>query len=103
MPTTGNLEALGECYPRSGNQFDNEVNTSRTRRKRSRNIVYRTCGYTILGSLAFILGYFVLPDESTEPIKGLAPLYWIEALAVVAFGISWLIKGETLLTDEEGP
>ena len=31
----------------------------------------------------------------------LAPVYWLEAIAVVAFGISWLIKGEFILADGE--
>ena len=25
--------------------------------------------------------------------------FWMEAIAIEAFGISWLIKGETILTD----
>jgi hypothetical protein len=32
-------------------------------------------------------------------ISQLHPLLWLESIAIAAFGISWLIKGETLLKD----
>ena len=29
-----------------------------------------------------------------------SPLFWLEAVAVVAFGVSWLTKGEAILADK---
>jgi len=66
-------------------------------RKKARNLVYRVCGYTIVGSIIAMFVVTRLPDSS--PILDLHPTFWLESLAVVAFGASWLVKGETLLRD----
>lgn len=70
-----------------------------TRRKLQRNAVYTLCGYTILACLALIVVAKLLPDDS--PVRNLDPLFWLEALAIVAFGVSWLTKGEAILWDED--
>lgn len=59
------------------------------------NTVYRTCGIVILLSLLVILfGSF---DTSFTPIYDANNLtFWMETLAVEAFGFSWLVKGETV-------
>ena len=31
----------------------------------------------------------------------LEPIFWLESVAIVAFGLSWLTKGETILKDEK--
>jgi hypothetical protein len=69
-----------------------------TRRKRQRNAVYTFCGYTILVCVALILVAVFLPGDA--PVKRLAPVFWLEATAIVAFGVSWLTKGEAILKDE---
>ncbi len=33
------------------------------------------------------------------PIDDLQPVFWLETVASVSFGLSWLVKGETLLKD----
>jgi hypothetical protein len=71
-----------------------------TPRKRQRNAVYRACGYTMLGALALIALQAVLPGGLAEHVERLDPMFWLEALAIVAFGISWLTKGEAILKDE---
>ena len=30
----------------------------------------------------------------------LNPVFWLESLAIVAFGVSWFVKGEAILKDE---
>lgn len=70
-----------------------------TRQKLQRNIVYSICGYTIVACLALSAAVVLLSLDA--PIKQLAPIFWLEALAVVAFGVSWLIKGEAILGDKE--
>jgi hypothetical protein len=66
-----------------------------TPKKLQRNIVYRVCGYTMLAAIAAIAVIKLLHlDESLNPVFGL------EATTVVAFGVSWLTKGEAILKDE---
>jgi hypothetical protein len=68
-----------------------------TRRKLQRNTVYRICGYSILGSIFFIVLVELPPVETL--VERFTPVFWLESLAVVAFGVSWLTKGETILKD----
>jgi len=62
-----------------------------TRMKLVRNKVYAVCGYTILAAIALIAAVRLLPPDS--PIIALSPVFWLESLASVAFGISWFVKG----------
>jgi hypothetical protein len=68
-----------------------------TRMKVVRNKVYTVCGYTILAVIALIAALRLLPPDS--PIIALSPVFWLESLASIAFGISWFVKGEALLKD----
>lgn len=70
-----------------------------SRRKIMRNRVYAVCGYTMLGAMALLLVYGLLLRETR--VRDLEPVFWLETLAIVAFGLSWLTKGEALLKDEE--
>ncbi len=70
-----------------------------TRRKLQRNTVYRVCGYTILACILLII-VAALPPVKTL-VERLTPVFWLESVAIVAFGVSWLTKGETVLKDEE--
>lgn len=70
---------------------------SLTEAKKKRNRIYVTCGVVILACIALIAIYFLfLSDTAVAAIK---PVFWLESLALWAFGISWLIKGETLCKD----
>ena len=69
-----------------------------TRRKRQRNGVYVACGIAMLACIAGIAIYkFFLQDTA---LKALDPVFCLETVAVLAFGFSWLVKGEALLKDE---
>jgi len=69
-----------------------------TPRKLQRNIVYRVCGYTILTCILLIV---VVALTSVRYLVGrLTPVFWLESAAIVAFGVSWLTKGETILKDQ---
>ena len=74
-----------------------------TARKLQRNKVYRACGLAILACLALILVDAVLPDDLANSLRRLEPRFWLESIAIVAFGISWLTKGEAILADEKSP
>jgi hypothetical protein len=71
-----------------------------TRRKRQRNNVYRVCGVVMAVCILLIGTYQFLPDKAASVFKVYDPIFWLETIAIVAFGISWLIKGETLLKDQ---
>jgi hypothetical protein len=69
----------------------------RTAQKKIRNGIYVGCGVTILACIALIgLYYWRLEDT---PVARFKPVFWLESSALVAFGISWFIKGETLWKD----
>ena len=70
-----------------------------TGRKLQRNKVYKICGYTMSLCIVLVVIYYLLPDAVASPIKVYKPVFWLEAIAVVAFGISWLTKGEAILKD----
>lgn len=71
-----------------------------TRRKAQRNAVYTVCGSTMLACLALIVVVKWMSIDSA--VKGLAPVFWLESVAIVAFGVCWLTKGEAILGDPRG-
>jgi len=68
-----------------------------TPQKIKRNIVYTVCGITILACIALIILVELLQNPS---LASLSPVFWLEALAIIAFGVSWFVKGEAILKDE---
>ena len=63
-----------------------------TGRKQARNVVYIACGVIMLVCLITI-GVV----EWVIHVGGL--VLWLESAAVMAFGVAWLVKGETILAD----
>jgi len=53
----------------------------------------------MLGCIVLMAIYSFIPGKSVAFLSSAHPIYWLEALAIVAFGVSWLIKGETILKD----
>ena len=68
-----------------------------TDQKLRRNVVYRVCGWVMLATLA-VLGvlWLVLGDKGLENTK---IEFIAETVLLEAFGISWLVKGGTILKD----
>ena len=60
--------------------------------KRTKNIIFRTCGIGMSCSLALMV----------IPVDFFAKTFIVEAIALTFFGVSWLVKGEFLgfLSDE---
>ena len=77
-----------------------DPNKSPSRKKLQRNRVYKISGYTISVCILLIATYFLLPNEIASQLEEYRPVYWLETLALLAFGISWLTKGEGILKDE---
>jgi hypothetical protein len=68
-----------------------------TRKKQQRNQVYTICGFAILTSILFIVVSKI--PTIKHRVEHLNPVFWFETSALVAFGIAWLVKGETFLKD----
>jgi hypothetical protein len=62
-----------------------------SQQKLARNKIYKVCGLAMLVAFATIGG---LAFEH----RG-ASIFWPETLAVVAFAVAWLVKGQTILKD----
>jgi hypothetical protein len=56
-----------------------------------RNAVYRVCGVLIFVSLVLIA-----VAELVNITKSAHAMLWLETVAILAFGVAWAVKGETL-------
>ena len=70
-----------------------------TRQKVQRNLVYTISGLAILASLALIV-VFKIFIKQTYLVGNIGTVFVFETTSLLAFGIAWLIKGETFLKDE---
>ena len=61
-----------------------------TYRKTVRNIIYRVCGIGMLISMSLM----ILPVHFAHKV------FWVEAVALTFFGISWLTKGGLIMGDK---
>jgi len=71
---------------------------SRMNQKSRRNIIYIVAGSLMMLCLVFILLLSVIPGLD-EKLKDHSPIFIAETIATIAFGISWITKGETLFPD----
>jgi uncharacterized membrane protein len=69
-----------------------------TRQKLRRNAMYKACGYVMAVCMLTILAITLIPG-ARQALQAYASVFWLEGLAVIAFGISWLTKGEAILGD----
>jgi hypothetical protein len=67
--------------------------------KKIRNRIYVGCGVIMLACIGSIALYYVLLQNTF--ITTIKPVFWLESLALWAFGWSWFVKGETLWRDAE--
>jgi len=77
-----------------------EATKPRTAMKRCRNLVYIVFGCIIVASIVLIVVHGFLPANIKQAVSAYNPVYWLESIAVVSFGISWLTKGEAILWDK---
>lgn len=67
-----------------------------TPQKRARNVVYVVSGVTIVAAIAAIA--VVKLTNVEDHLAGI--VFWLETVAMTAFGISWLTKSEIILGDQ---
>jgi uncharacterized protein YhhL (DUF1145 family) len=65
-----------------------------TQQKRMRNKVYIICGIIMLVSLGAIVLLKAISRDN--------PIFWPETIAIIAFGVAWLAKGQAILKDQIG-
>jgi len=70
------------------------------RQKKKRNVVYYICGSIMTASLLLIIAYMWILKNSYPELEGLNPVFWLESIVLLSFGISWLTKGQLLFRDE---
>ena len=72
--------------------------SSRTRKKRQRNVVYIVCACIMGGALLAIY-----PVTHTAALARFYPMFFLESVTIMAFGFSWLTKGQAIpmLRDKE--
>jgi hypothetical protein len=70
-----------------------------TLQKQRRNRVYKICGYIILFVIILVPIYNQLVKSYPE-LKVYKLVFWLEWVAMTAFGFSWLVKGGLFLRDQ---
>jgi len=73
----------------SFNQFSKSEIVNRS--DKIRHIVYKTCGVVIWVAMLFLISIFVFKYD-----KFRTAVFWGEAIALVCFGVSWLVKSKAL-------
>lgn len=71
----------------------------KTPQKIRRNRVYRISGIIILAAIALVVLYYQVPFLQSS-LASFEPVFWLEWIALVAFGVSWIVKGEFILKDQ---
>lgn len=66
--------------------------------KKRRNIVYIVCGAFIFFDTLLMGIYQIIPAFRSWGDTW-SCFFWLESFAIIAFGISWLVKGETIFKD----
>ena len=73
---------------------------TQTKQKKTRNSIYKICGYVMLACIALIALYFFYLEKRYPNLAKFDPVFWLETVALWAFAVSWLIKGKLILQDE---
>jgi hypothetical protein len=75
------------------------TNSEVTEKERQSNGVYAVCGYLILTCM--VLAGLLKMNMVWRLIGGTRPAFYFESIALIAFGIAWLVKGESLIPEEK--
>jgi hypothetical protein len=79
-----------------------DENKKTTKMKKRRNVLYKAVGIIMLSCIFLIFIYLTsLNCGHLQDLKKYKPVFWLETIALCSFGVSWLIKGKTLMTDKK--
>ncbi|MGA3160503.1 MAG: hypothetical protein ABSC77_04735 [Terracidiphilus sp.] len=67
--------------------------------ERQRNCVYAVCGYLILACM--VLAGLLKVSMVWRLVGGARPTLYFESIALIAFGIAWLVKSESLIPERK--
>lgn len=70
-----------------------------SKEKKRRNIIYRICGIVMILAIVCISVYMIFLRNTF--ISKINPVLILESIALISFGISWLVKGNTLFKDKK--
>ncbi len=68
------------------------------KRKILRNKVFRTCGVILILSVILITLIRIIPSLENS-LGRYNAVFWIEWIGLIAFGVSWMVKGNLLFKD----
>lgn len=66
--------------------------------KQKNKLLYKVCGYIILACISIIIIYYLFLKTPFPQLQAIKPIFWLEAFALWAFGISWLVKGKVSMS-----
>lgn len=72
-----------------------------TEQKKKRNVVYKCCAGVMAICIVLIIIHYLIPESISQQYVHLNPVFILESIAVIAFGISWLTKGNAFLQDQK--
>jgi hypothetical protein len=72
-----------------------------SREKKIRNTIYNACGILIIISVICIVLYIEFLTKTF--LSRYYPVLTFESIALISFGVSWLVKGNTLFKDRTAP
>jgi len=72
----------------------------RPEQKRKRDALFRISGYVMIACIVLIALYAAFLKKKFPMLKRFDPIFWLETIALFAFGISWLTKGQFLFEDD---
>jgi len=67
--------------------------------KKRRNVIYRVCGIVMILAIVCITAYTIALRGTS--LAAINPVLILESVALIAFGISWWVKGNTLFRDKK--
>jgi len=78
----------------------NYQKNERPEKKRKRDALYRITAYIMIACILLIAIYAAFLKEKFPLLKRFDPVFWLETIALFAFGTSWLTKGQFLFEDD---
>lgn len=80
-------------FPKS-NALEEKISTQ----KKKRNLTFLICGWIMIICVVLLAAYFITKPAA---LSNIPVIFILETVAIEAFGLSWITKGETLWPDSK--